>query len=871
VKNVTGFAFLLFVFYCMSSGYASAETVWVDLHSIHHGQAPGVSVVETEAGLDVSIEIFGFYAATIQRESRQFHQLTIPRCGSGGEVGSPEMPFRNIFLTIPHGIKVNTQVTWDTPVVVMSDVTIFPRQAPQPENGKKPTIFSFNSQSYEKNANSPLDNVRRTMDGVIRGHRVTAFEISPLQYNPTRREVTAYPRITISITFEGKANATLENRKNERKNLFFQNWLSALVENFKALDKDGMALKSAGTEYLIIVDDHFVDEIAPLVTWKRLKGNTVEVVPTSTTGPTADNIRDYIQNEYDINSSLTYVVLVGDHQQIPGYPVSPDYYGNPYVSDLPYSLLEGTDYFPDVVLGRICVGTEAECATVANKLVTYDRLPDGGDWYDKFLLAAYLQDYDGGCQADRWFFETGTHVLHYLRDNIGLTIRTSATSDSLTCDPYLFRSDSYPHRPAHPDEVPAADAALITDGATATQDIIDAVNEGVGLVQHRDHGGEEGWGDPYFQVSHINNDLTNGDMTPVVFSINCLTGSFDYGSGDCFAEAFLKKSAGGAIGVVAATRVSLSGWNDLITHGLYDCFWDNYDTADGGNTYSHSWRPAEALMYAKSYMYTWEGDGDYTLLEFRLFEWFGDPEMMLRVGPQITLIVSHDSSIPVGIATLDVDCSVDDAVVAVTDGETLLGKAVVSGGTAAITLDPAPIQPTTLNVVVTGHNLIPYEGTVQVEWGPCGTMPDAQTGSASSVGGTVATLNGSGNPQGCNTIGYFEYGLTDTYGQTSSSVYLGNGSSLVPYNVTVTGLQTGTLYHFRAVVESGGGTVTGDDETFTTLVPTPLNPPVLQSPTAVQIIFQGRFLVSGHGVGPVVSCGPHHSSILGKKRQRHRC
>ena len=70
-------------------------------------------------------------------------------------------------------------------------------------------------------------------------------------------------------------------------------------------------------------------------------------------------------------------------------------------------------------------------------------------------------------------------------------------------------------------------------------DIIDAIETGIFILNHRDHGFEDGWGDPYFESSHVE-ELKNGDLTPVVFSINCLTGKFD--NYECFCETFIRKS-----------------------------------------------------------------------------------------------------------------------------------------------------------------------------------------------------------------------------------------------------------------------------------------------------------------------------------------
>ncbi len=52
-----------------------------------------------------------------------------------------------------------------------------------------------------------------------------------------------------------------------------------------------------------------------------------------------------------------------------------------------------------------------------------------------------------------------------------------------------------------------------------TQDIIDSINDGVFLIQHRDHGGVTVWGYLLFYISNFTS-LTNGMKAPVVFSFN---------------------------------------------------------------------------------------------------------------------------------------------------------------------------------------------------------------------------------------------------------------------------------------------------------------------------------------------------------------
>ena len=54
--------------------------------------------------------------------------------------------------------------------------------------------------------------------------------------------------------------------------------------------------------------------------------------------------------------------------------------------------------------------------------------------------------------------------------------------------------------------------------------------------------------------------------------MSCQTGKFDYSS-NCFAETFLKKGNGGCVGIIAASEISFSGYNDILTETMFDAIW----------------------------------------------------------------------------------------------------------------------------------------------------------------------------------------------------------------------------------------------------------------------------------------------------------
>jgi LPXTG-site transpeptidase (sortase) family protein len=100
--------------------------------------------------------------------------------------------------------------------------------------------------------------------------------------------------------------------------------------------------------------------------------------------------------------------------------------------------------------------------------------------------------------------------------------------------------------------------------------------------------------------------------------------------------------------------------------------------------------------------------------------------------------------------------------------------------------------------------------------------PTVTTNPATGVATTGTTLNGTVNANNFSTTVTFEYGLTNAYGSTvtaTQSPVTGNTNTAV--SAAITGLTPNTLYHYRVVGVSAGGTTNGGDLTFTTSLAAP--------------------------------------------------
>jgi len=93
--------------------------------------------------------------------------------------------------------------------------------------------------------------------------------------------------------------------------------------------------------------------------------------------------------------------------------------------------------------------------------------------------------------------------------------------------------------------------------------------------------------------------------------------------------------------------------------------------------------------------------------------------------------------------------------------------------------------------------------------------PTITTNIATSISQNSAVLNGNYNSNGTQTNTWFEYGTTQSYGQTTSQI--NQGITIGSMSATVSGLQVNTTYYFRAVGQNNSGTSYGSQLSFTTL------------------------------------------------------
>jgi hypothetical protein len=274
--------------------------------------------------------------------------------------------------------------------------------------------------------------------------------------------------------------------------------------------------------------------------------------------------------------------------------------------------------------------------------------------------------------------------------------------------------DYFGSPPTYPDGlgyIPDTPAHLTDWGANATR-LNNDINNGAYMLLHRDHGGETGWGEPDYGISDLGG--LHNEMYPFVFSINCLTGKYNWGS-QCFTEAFHRMNYG-ALGLIAASEISYSFVNDTFIFGLFDGmfpeFMPTYGPHEPLSRFATDLRPAIGMANGKHFLQgsSWPYNPSNKDETHHLFHHHGDTFLRMYSEVPEHLTVTHNGVLFIGLDTYTVTAD-EGAVIALTvDGE-IIGVADATGMPQDVGITPQT-QPGTMLMTVTKANY--YRYTVEV-------------------------------------------------------------------------------------------------------------------------------------------------------------
>ncbi|MFC1733877.1 C25 family cysteine peptidase, partial [candidate division KSB1 bacterium] len=695
---------------------------------------PQRSVVDNFTNNVVVEYVFnGAYISQQIIENTRYDLLNIEGFTKMTDVGKPAMPMHNDLIAVPSNAIASISVV-DADYIEYDDYYIHPALEPAlDEEGAPEPTFIIDKVTYSTNAYYPENIVEITETPQIRGINIVNTQICPVQFNPVTHKIRVYSRIKFRVEFSGLAQSF--NDIALMNSFHFTSMLKNVVLNAQSIPQGVNTLNnlSGAKDYIIITSSDYLAAADSLLKWKQQLGYDVHLI--SKPFWTSQEIRDTIYNCYmSWIPRPDYFVIIGDHDDV---PATLRYTGaNPpeeYPTDLYYACMDGSvDYFPDMARGRISISSAAEAMTVVQKIINYEKNPvTDPSFYTKGLNCAQYQDDNNDSYADRRFTHTSEEIRDYLMGQ-GYQINRIYYTD-YNVNPVFYNNGHYSTGDSIPIEL--LKPGFSWNGSSSV--ITATIDSGRFYVLHRDHGyvGGSGWAHPYYVKNNINN-LNNGVKLPVVFSINCHTGEFSLT--ECFAEKFLRKANGGAVGVLAASFASYSGYNDGLTVGFFDAIWSNPglvpEFGSGGannpsvSSHTDIYRMGDVMDHGLIRMVqTWRS----SRYQFELYHYFGDPAMEIRTTTPMSITAVHADTLPAGSTYISISNSTcPDALATLCYDGDLVGKTQLINGTGVIVCQPLLDTNKIAILTLSKHNYIPYIADIVIINGgeplnndPCDALP----------------------------------------------------------------------------------------------------------------------------------------------------
>jgi len=687
----------------------NAATAAQDYRYADGWSAPGLSLdASTPSRIDLTWSLAEWSLGDLELDGRTQSTVSVPGLMLQNEAGAPDLPGLGRFLAIPEGAQATVRITGSR-LEIVSDVEIAPA-AVIPKETEDGLVHERNQAIYTANAFYPAQIVRLSDVRQVRGVDAVILGVSPFQYNPVTRELRVYRDLEISVEITGGNGQYGEDRLRSRW------WDPILADVFlnhevvpEAQPRVVAGSRETGYEYVIICPDQpdFTAWADSLRNWRTEQGilTGVYTVPEVGGNSTAA-IESFVDDAYanwDIPPAA--VLLLADYGTGDTGILSPMWDGY-CVSDNIYGDTDGDD-LPDVVMARITARDAGELETMIGKMLAYERQPPTNPgFYQNPIMA-------GGWQTERWFILCEEVVYGYLAHVQGKTpVREYAIYDGTPGSAWSSNQNTSMvvdyFGPNGLGYIPATPQHLTDWGGNATR-INNDINAGSFILQHRDHGDVDGWGEPNYRTPHLSG-LDNDDLT-FVFSINCLTGMYD-GSQECFTEVFHRHQKG-ALGLIAASEVSYSFVNDTYIFGLYDYFWPDFDPGYGADG-PHDLKPAFGNAAGKYYLEVsnWPYNPQHKVYTDHLFHHHGDAFMTVFSEIPEPLAVTHGDALLSGLESFTVTADAGALIGLSVAGE-LIGTAVGTGAPVNVPI-VSQMPGEDLIVTVTQQNKLRYRAAVPI-------------------------------------------------------------------------------------------------------------------------------------------------------------
>ena len=678
---------------------------------------------------------------TMRHTTKQLQILNITDNGYTGDIiqggtdivlpanpGEPDLPAFSRFVAIPNGSTAHVEMGYRS-MSIVQNVDLLPATPIKFDTDNSPNTYEKNLNIYNTDAFFPAQPVTVSEPFSMRGVQTVAVTVTPYQYNPVTKELRVYDNLQFDVRFDGGNCEFGDTRLRSpywdpilMQNLVNYNQLPAI--DYEARMQQWVNNRPEGCEYLIVIpnNENFRQYANELAEYRIKQGILTEVKSLSDMGCSNTNqMKAYFHNAYNSwDIPPVAVLLLGDHNSnmSVGIPAEYTYHSTNYgncITDNGYADVTG-DNLPEMAFSRLVAANANEAQMMVSKQIEYEYTNPNLDaaTYDHPITAL-------GWQTERWFQICSEVVGGYWRNQGKSPVRINAIYEGYPDNSWssaqntnavvnYFGPNGRGYIPSSPSELGG------WTGGTASQ-VVQAVNSGCMLLQHRDHGYYQGWGEPDFSNSHVTQMNNVGKMT-FVNTINCQTGTFDHNP-ECLVEAFMRRTSGGqnagAVGCIGPTQTSYSFVNDAYAWGLYDQYDPDFMPTYGPYaSYEGNWRPAFGNVAGKYFLQqsSWPYNYDKKAITHKMFTAHCDAFLTLYTQVPTAMAVNHPTQITPATTSINV-IAPQGAVIALTRDNNILAVATATGNTQTITFQAQPSN-TEITIVATKQDRLRYMGTIHV-------------------------------------------------------------------------------------------------------------------------------------------------------------
>lgn len=719
----------LFFFFLLQTNAISQQVI---NYSNTSGPTGFNLVRQNPVSVELTFSVNQLYLEDVLVDNVTMKAAKIPGIFLPNDAGMPDLAGSGRLIAVPQGATATFRII-SSKTEVIRNIDIAPAPVLPKDNDPSPLKYIKNYSVYGKNLNYPASPVTLSKNMQIRGVDAVMLGITPFQYNPVTKELTVYYDLKVEVSFIG-GNGHFGN--DAYRNRWWEPMLCDHLLNYNSLPKIDFDNRyknltdETGYEYVIIVPNNpeFSQWADTIKNFRIAQGIKTGVYTLATIGGNnIDIIKAWVQNAYNTwTIKPVAICLLADYgtnaagpnciisklQPDSGYP---DFASDNYYSDV------NNDEMPEIVFSRIIANDATQLQTLISKNLNYERNPPTNPYFYSHPITAL------GWQTERWFQICSEVLGGFFKKNLGkFPVRInkiysgtpSTTWSTATNTPTVINYFG----PAGRYYIPLTPDSLGDWNSGTPQAVVNAINTGSFLLQHRDHGEYIGWGEPGFNTSYIS-QLTNTDLT-FVYSINCETGAYHDPSGcppeGSFVEVFNRykynNQNSGALGMVCPSEVSYSFVNDTYCWGMYDNMWPQF-MPDYGNPAipQRDLKPAFGMASGKYFLQqsSWPYNTGDKLVTYRLFHMHGDAFLNLYSEVPQALTVSHASAVLSGVTTFAVTANSGSFIALSYNGQ-VFGTGTGTGSALNITIPGTQIPGQIMKVVVTKQNYYRYEANVNV-------------------------------------------------------------------------------------------------------------------------------------------------------------